>query len=243
MRMPRRPLAGLGYLAVGGTSVGVATLMLTWASMVLVDPAEALEWGTAVTERASNLRGAAAERWAEQYVNPRLAGMLVLFSIIPLWFSRQGLAFAYANLLPLGISPDGLMRVEFSEPPRIGGTVRGRIVLGHKPRPGETFAVKLSCERRERRAIPINDPFDMIADVHVQTQEATARLDDGRWVLDFAFDVPDSIPATPRGFEKLALLLDRSGRGGASWVVQATDAGGEHEIEFDMGRAKMGVAA
>jgi len=77
----------------------------------------------------------------------------------------------------------------------------------------------------------------------VLRQEATARLDDGRWVLDFAFDVPDSIPATPRGFEKLALLLDRSGRGGASWVVQATDAGGEHEIEFDMGRPKMGVAA
>jgi hypothetical protein len=234
--MPRYPLAGLGFLAVGGACAGVLTLMLTWAAMVLLDPAEALEWGTAVAEHTFDLRGAAAESRAGQYVNPRLAGMLILLSFIPFWFARRGLALAYANLLPLGVSVDGLMRVEFSEPPRIGGRARGCIPLGQKPRPGETFALKLSCERQQPAAIQAPGAEWEIVEVHVETREATAELAGGRWVLNFDFEVPSSLPHTAHGMERLRYFLPLAKNRAASWAIQATDASGDHVIEFDMAR-------
>lgn len=240
MKVPRHPVTGIIYLAMGGISAGVLTFMLTWTAMVLLAPEEALAWGTAVTEHLSNLRGAAAERWAKQYVNPGLAGMLILFSIIPLWFARQGLAFAYTNLLPLGVSQDGLMHVEFAEPPRIGGHVRGLIVLGHKRRPGETFALKLSCVRQEPPVIQAPGAVEWdIVDVHVETREATAELVGGRWVLPFDFEVPALLPYTPHGLERVPFFLSMERKGPAAWAIQATDGSGDHEIEFDMGRPKV----
>ena len=241
MRWPRRPVAGLLFLAVGGSAAGVLTLMLGGAAMILVEPEEALAWATAITERLSNLRGPAAQGWAAQYINYHFAATLVLFSFIPYWFARRALPDAYASLLPLGVSSDGLMHVEFAQAPRVGGTVRGRILLGHEPRPGETFGVKLSCQRREPPAIqdPGRRDFEIV-DVFVQTREASARLEGERWVLDFAFDVPDSAPATPHGVERLSLAsMYRAGTGLVAWAVQATDADGDHEIEFDMGHARV----
>jgi len=51
MRWPRRPVAGLFALAVGGSAAGVLTLMLGGAAMILIEPEEALAWATAITER------------------------------------------------------------------------------------------------------------------------------------------------------------------------------------------------
>jgi len=40
--------------------------------------------------------------------------------------------------------------------------------------------------------------------------------------------------------ERLSLaLMYRAGKGMVAWAVQATDADGDHEIEFDMGRARV----
>ena len=244
--MPRHPVSGLLELAVGGTAAGVVTLMLGWAAVALLEPEVALDWATAITERMSNLRGAAAEEWGRQYLSPGFCGTLILLAFIPYWFARQGLAMAYTDLLPLGVSQDGLMRVDFDEPPCVGGFARGRIMLGHKPRPGETFGVKLSCQRREPPAIqgPDRTEFEIV-EVHVQTREAAPELEAGQWAIHFEFDVPASVPHTPHGLERLSLLGPT--RGPATWVVQATDASGDHEIEFDMGRARIdrpvGVAA
>ncbi len=235
--MPRYPLAGLGFLAIGGASAGALTLMLTWAAMVLLDPAEALAYGTAVAEHVSDLRGTAAEGRAGQYVNPGLAVMLIVFSFIPFWFARRGLALAYANLLPFGVSQDGLMHVEFAEPPRVGGNARGLVVLGHEPRLGETFALKFSCERKQRPAIQVPGASEWeIVDVHVETKEATPELIGGRWVLNFDFAVPLSLPHTAHGFERLPYFLPLAREGPVSWAIQATDASGDHVIEFEMGR-------
>jgi hypothetical protein len=203
--VPRAPLVGIVALAFGTVLAGITIYVAGTVADAVVESGLTMEMFKSVFS------------W--------------LLLMVPIGiFAALLLRLARTSFLPRGWSQDGEVRVEFAAPPRIGHSVAGRLWFKRKLQAGETFRIRMWCDRNEVTSTRGRDRA-IVDHVFMEEKEAVAVATAGAASLPFAFDVPTNVPVSAPRFSMQA----SKPRWFIELVVPKSRFSAAPEIDFEMG--------
>jgi hypothetical protein len=141
-----RVVVGMFSLAFGLAFGAAGILLGAWTAVAVYRKGLAWEWMVWAIEHTTLPWTAAPQELANDMVNSRIP--VGIGSLFLCWIAVRCLRSTRRALGPPGLSDDGWGRLDLEAAPRVGATLKGRVLLTKTANPGEVFRLCLTCERR-----------------------------------------------------------------------------------------------
>ena len=201
----RAPISAVFGLALGALQLGIGGLLLGWAWVTFVKPAQgfvAVRWLVGNTplpwSGTPDEIGNIAVQDGVIFGVGVAGAVLTAFALGTLWKARR-------NLLPANASASGKFRLDLVAPPRLGCWLEGEIALLKGGNAGDPYEVWVRCARRVVDHRPDPDSSDGREAYHRDEVKYEQRVQSKAVsraagpAVPFRFEIPTHVPVEGSG--------------------------------------------